>query len=314
MDSPLVSICIPTYERIGFFKKLLSNIAEQSFKDYEIIITDNSISNDIEEYIAVLGNPTINYIRNNPAISMGENWNKCFSLAKGQWLKMMHDDDYFSSPYSLQKFVDAAEGKKAGIIFGKLCFNNENGDRREFFLSQNTVQRIATNPVDLIGTGNKMGNPCNTLIHRDVIQPFNPELRWIIDFECYIRMLSSGASLYYIDEVLVEIFYHAGQVTTEVFLNKAVEIPENDYLLHTYYPQNMSWFFSFDYFWRKIRNLGIRSIDAYRSFLPADSTPKPAIMRIISFQGYCPPRLLRVGIASKVLSWLCWLSLKVFPA
>lgn len=310
MGQPLVSICIPTYERVAFFKKLLLNISEQRFQDYEIIITDNSASDDIENYIATIKDPRVIYERNRPAVSMGENWNKCFSLAKGQWLKMMHDDDYFSDPDSLQKFVTAAKDKAPGIIFGKLCFNDESGNRREFPLAPAVIRRIASRPVDLIGTGNKIGNPCNTLIHRDVVQAFNPRLRWVVDFECYIRIIANGARLYYVDEVLVEIFYHSGQVTAEVFLNRSVEVPENDYLLNTYYPQNISWFFSFDYFWRKVRNLQIRSSGEYLSSLPGQTALNPVINRIIMLQRLVPAALLRTGPVSKIMSFLCWLSLK----
>lgn len=306
MERPLVSICIPTYERLSFFKKLIQNIESQSFRDYEIVVTDNSESDDIKKYIQQSNHSKLRYFRNSPAVSMGENWNRCFEYAEGTWLKMMHDDDYFAHPDALSRFVAATAGKKPGLIFGRLCFNDEDGNRREFDLSPKTLHRIANRPVDLIGTGNRIGNPCNTLIHRDVVCRFNPDLKWIIDFECYIRILSQEAQLYYINETLVEIFYHSGQVTSEVFLNKSIEIPENDYLFDTYFPENLRWFMSFDYFWRKIRNLKIRSENEYVSYLKGKTTVQPAISAIIRFQRVVPPYILRIGVFSKLLSLVCW--------
>lgn len=311
MKPPLVSICIPTYERLDFFKKLIRNIESQSFRDYEIIVTDNSESDGIQNYLQENVHPNLKYFRNRPAVSMGENWNRCFERAGGTWLKMMHDDDYFAHSDALAEFVQKARESAPGIVFGRLCFNDESGNRKEFHLGRRTLRRIQTRPVDLIGTGNKIGNPCNTLIHRDVFCRFNPDLRWIIDFECYIRMLTKGAELHYIDQTLVEIFYHAGQVTSEVFLNRNVEIPENSYLFHTYFPDNVKWFFSFDYFWRKIRNLSIRSVSDYQMYLTQQNGTHPELVRIINFQRCIPPAFLKIGILSKVCSVFCWMSTRL---
>ena len=45
-----ISICIPAYKRIDYFKRLLCSIEIQKFKAYEVIISDDS--ND--DYVAAL--------------------------------------------------------------------------------------------------------------------------------------------------------------------------------------------------------------------------------------------------------------------
>ena len=54
--TPLISICIPAYKRAAFIKRLLDSIAIQSFQDYEVVITDDSPGDDVEQvYIDDLG-------------------------------------------------------------------------------------------------------------------------------------------------------------------------------------------------------------------------------------------------------------------
>ena len=105
--SPLISICIPAYERPAFLKRLLDSIAQQVFKDFEVIITDDSSSREIEELL--FSTPykySIHYQRNPRPLGTPLNWMEGIKHATGHWIKIMHDDDYFTSPDSLQQFVD----------------------------------------------------------------------------------------------------------------------------------------------------------------------------------------------------------------
>ena len=44
---PKVSICVPTYNNCAEVAQLMRSIGEQTFSDYEVIITDDSDGNEI---------------------------------------------------------------------------------------------------------------------------------------------------------------------------------------------------------------------------------------------------------------------------
>ena len=71
---PKVSICIPAYNNVNEVKRLLESIFLQRFKNYEIILTDDSTNNEISELIEQMGRQKIRYIHNpKPLVYIHEN-------------------------------------------------------------------------------------------------------------------------------------------------------------------------------------------------------------------------------------------------
>src|SRR5215203_885011 len=104
-----ISICIPAYKHVEYLKRLLDSTVIQTFKNFEVIITDDSPGSEVEQlclqYKSLL---PIKYIRNNVPLGSPGNWNACIGNASGQWIKIMHDDDWFANEESLKSFADAA--------------------------------------------------------------------------------------------------------------------------------------------------------------------------------------------------------------
>src|SRR5688500_12792749 len=105
MKQPFISICIPAYKRVEFLKRLLDSIVIQEFRDMEVIVTDDSPGHEIEALCALYETLfTIRYFKNPISLGTPENWNESIRRANGQWIKLVHDDDWFSGPDSLACF------------------------------------------------------------------------------------------------------------------------------------------------------------------------------------------------------------------
>ena len=105
--SPKVSICMPTYNQPDFLKVVLDSIVMQDFKDYEVIISDDSTNDEsgklIEKYKAKI--PNLTYFRNIPSKKSPMSWNEAIKHAEGEYIKVQHSDDWFSDSTALRKFV-----------------------------------------------------------------------------------------------------------------------------------------------------------------------------------------------------------------
>ncbi len=101
-----VSICIPAYNQTVYLRKVLNSIIEQDFNDYEIIITDDTPDDSIKKLIDEFDfQGRLKYFKNHSALGTPENWNEAIRKAGGEYIKIMHHDDFFTYNHSLAEFV-----------------------------------------------------------------------------------------------------------------------------------------------------------------------------------------------------------------
>ena len=104
---PKVSICIPAYNRPDTLRRCLKSIAGQSFRDFEVIITDDSLTDNVEKAVNEFRDMlAIRYYKNNVRLGSPKNWNSAVRRANGKYIKIIHHDDWFSTENSLSIYVN----------------------------------------------------------------------------------------------------------------------------------------------------------------------------------------------------------------
>src|SRR5688572_27964066 len=133
MNPVFISVCIPAYKRVDFLKRLLDSVVIQQYSDFEVIITDDSPSDDVQQLCEGYKDKfTLHYHRNSVALGMPENWNEAIRRAGGQWIKLMHDDDWFSTADGLAEFTAAVkQNPSAGFFFSAYTNIFESGRKPE---------------------------------------------------------------------------------------------------------------------------------------------------------------------------------------
>jgi len=106
LDKPLVSVLIPTYNRPFYFEISLKSVLAQTFKNYEIVIGDDSTNDETESMIQpyLKNYPFIRYYKNKENIGQFENDLQLLRLAEGKFINFLMDDDMFH-PNKLEKMV-----------------------------------------------------------------------------------------------------------------------------------------------------------------------------------------------------------------
>jgi glycosyltransferase involved in cell wall biosynthesis len=64
MNTPMVSICLPTYNRPDFLELAVRSCLAQTYRDLEIVITDNSPSDESGALARRLNDPRTRYCKN----------------------------------------------------------------------------------------------------------------------------------------------------------------------------------------------------------------------------------------------------------
>jgi glycosyltransferase involved in cell wall biosynthesis len=114
----MLSICIPTYEMNGLGVKFLEHsleiLTKQTFKNFEVVISDHSKNNEIEDLCKNYSNKLkINYNKNLENIgSSSANINNAIKKANGKLIKILFQDDFLYNEYSLETTISNFDVKK----------------------------------------------------------------------------------------------------------------------------------------------------------------------------------------------------------
>ena len=63
--TPLVSVLLPTRNRLEFLRYALETVLRQDDGDWEIVVSDNDSEEDIAGHVAGLGDDRVRYVRPN---------------------------------------------------------------------------------------------------------------------------------------------------------------------------------------------------------------------------------------------------------
>lgn len=99
------SICIPAYKS-RFLKSCIQSILNQTVANFELIILNDCSPEPVEEIVAGFSDSRIFYFKNESnvgSLNLVDNWNKCLSLAQGEYIMIMGDDDLLEPDY-LEEF------------------------------------------------------------------------------------------------------------------------------------------------------------------------------------------------------------------
>ena len=306
--TPLISICIPAYKHPAFLERLLESILIQTFTDYEVICSDDTAGDELLELVEKYEDKlSIQYLHNSPALGSPSNWNQAISLAKGKWIKLMHGDDWFASKDALLAFANAAKKDTSNFIFSGYNLVEDDTILKTKITSNKNIARLKNNPLWLFKE-NYVGSPSTILVKNNRTEWYDSNLKWVVDFEFYYWLLKEG-SFINIDEALINIGYGSHQITSQVFRQRAVEIPENIYMLNKIGVEQLNDIVVYDYYWRIFRNLNIRKLEEVVTHLNGNYLPQ-RITKLLNFQLKLKLSWLKIGVFSKFFMFISYLTNK----
>lgn len=112
---PLVSIIIPTYNRCYYLQQAIDSAVKQTYRNIEVIISDNCSIDDTQEIVESFLDPRIKYWQHPKNIGMFANQIHALKMAKGKYIASLHDDDLWE-PDFLKKLVPILENNDNFIL------------------------------------------------------------------------------------------------------------------------------------------------------------------------------------------------------
>lgn len=97
LDSKILSICIPTYNRPKVLLNSINHSSINNYSDYEIVITDNSNNDETQDMLKQINDNRIKYFRNPTNLGVVFNILNVLSKAEGVFLLLVSDEDYIDT-------------------------------------------------------------------------------------------------------------------------------------------------------------------------------------------------------------------------
>jgi glycosyltransferase involved in cell wall biosynthesis len=189
--NPLVTVYIPTYNRIELLKRAVTSVLNQTYKNIEIIVVDDCSSDATFDYMTNLSkeNEKIKYIRNQKNSGACVSRNKAIKAAQGEFITGLDDDDYFLANRielflkNWDKYIN--ENSKICCLFSELEVLVDNNQKKR------TKKPNIINQNDLLLT-NYIGSQVFTKTKLLKTILFDELLPMWQDLDCWIRLLNNG--------------------------------------------------------------------------------------------------------------------------
>ncbi len=199
---PFFSIAIPAYGYNGrggnYLEHNFSIIEKQTFKDFEVVVSDHSIDDTIKN-VCDKWSDKINikyYVNNKGRGYISPNLNVAMKNCDGQWIKILFQDDFLYDENSLKKTYDYINAN-----------NNVKWLATEFYHSNDGINlylHYIPRWTDNVWTGNNaIGCPSVITVKNKDLLLFEETIDWLMDVEYYKRMYDKHGELGIMNEITV---------------------------------------------------------------------------------------------------------------
>ena len=229
-----ISIAIPTWESYDngeqFLDDLLRTIEIQTFKDFEVVISDHSEDDyllpkikEFDDKFEIKYHKNENNRGNGPA-----NMNNAISKCSGEIIKIMFQDDFFYDDEALEKIYYAlSDSDKMWLLNGT---NHTKDDGNSFYWD------LYPKFNDKLLNGvNTISSPSVVAFKRQSEVIFDETLIYFMDIDYYYGMREKyGDPVFYDDILVTNRFPHENSISSNIVNKEKMMSVESEYCFQKY--------------------------------------------------------------------------------
>ena len=265
--TPLVSVCVPTYNGMGHLEEALASIESQDYSNLEVVFSDDGSTDGTVERIHEFAAASRFEVKllHHQHTSLAGNWNNCVANAKGAYIKFLFQDDLMR-PNCISRMMElAVRDPKVALVFSprEIVFEGVKDEASPAWkIAQSCAvlhagwsdlrdiqagAALLADPYLLHGVWNKIGEPSVVLLQRQALVDmggFDPNLCQLIDLDMWYRLMTV-TKVGFVDEPLSSFRIHDKQLSVDnansgkasndsmLFAKKVVDAPFFD-ILHPF--------------------------------------------------------------------------------
>jgi len=212
-NQPLVSVVMPAY-KTDYLAEALDSLLQQSYQNLELIVCDDSTTDAVREIVeakAAQAQFPVHYSKNEKRLWGFGGVEKGVRLAKGDYIKILHDDDRIKPDAIKNLLTVLQQHPQATLATSKRERIDEDGQ-----LLNDDIYTVNPFPGDVLVKGdelvsflvdntiNFLGEPSCTLCRKADLEQFTERytylngksIAWVGDLAFYVKLLRMGDLVY----------------------------------------------------------------------------------------------------------------------
>jgi glycosyltransferase involved in cell wall biosynthesis len=199
MQTPLVSVCVPSYNYGRFLPDCIESVQKQTFSDWELVITDDCSTDRTEDVVRTYAaeDPRIRYICNERRLGMNPNLKRAADSGRGRYLKILCADDWLM-PRCLEVLYNLMEQYPNAVLATSAeCYTDQFGNPQylqNFFGKPITVLHGEA-MLDRVARGHGLGGNSSFLIRTSAyheVGGYDGSLLYASDYDLGARLCRVG--------------------------------------------------------------------------------------------------------------------------
>jgi glycosyltransferase involved in cell wall biosynthesis len=222
MPDPLVSVIISSYNRPEMLRSAIESVIHQTYTNLEIIVQDDSTTDDCGDAVNDYTDDRVTYTRNKPPLGTGVNLRDGYRKSRGKYFCTLNDDDRYHCDY-IKTMVEVMESDPDYTLgFSDHYIIDAKGDINEIETEKNTAQwgrstlqeGCVSNPLEE-GLVRRSIPAMFSFFRRSSIdlEDFPAEVSAAYDWWLTYLALRTGGSAYYTPKRLTYYRVHQGSQT-----------------------------------------------------------------------------------------------------
>jgi glycosyltransferase involved in cell wall biosynthesis len=114
--APGIDLMMPYYGDVALMQEAVRSVLAQTDPDWHLTVVDDGSAGGVPEWFAALGDPRVDYLRNEANLGVSGNFQKCLELATRERMVMMGCDDLLLPGYVATVRALAAAHPGVGLI------------------------------------------------------------------------------------------------------------------------------------------------------------------------------------------------------
>jgi glycosyltransferase involved in cell wall biosynthesis len=208
---------IPVYNSTKYLARTLESVLDQDLGParMQIEVIDGYSTKDLPEpLVETIGRGRVSLFRHSQPLSMAANWNSCIERARGDWVHILHSDDFVLPGFYSRLEESLKNRPDVGAAFTRWTTVDDRDRIIEPSAPQIEKAGLLPDRLDRLGAAQVIQFPA-MVVRKSAYQEvggFRSDLFYALDWEMWVR-LAARYPVWYEPELLACYRVHAGSET-----------------------------------------------------------------------------------------------------